>query len=181
MSSRLPIGVATTYNVPRFVSPAILNSISGGKHSISTAPQCAAGLNLAIFSCRLSLLKSGLKQLPTLRVSCVPLYEYQCKKCKHKFEKIQKFSDRAIKKCPECGSPVEKVMHAPSVQFKGSGWYVTDYAGKKSGTPSSDGASEKADKKESTGAKETAEPKETTGAKDKDTKSRKSESKKAKE
>ena len=55
------------------------------------------------------------------------LYEYQCKKCKHKFEKIQKFSDRPIKKCPKCGSPVEKVMHAPAVQFKGTGWYVTDW------------------------------------------------------
>ena len=60
----------------------------------------------------------------------MPLYEYQCKKCKHKFEKIQKFSDRPIKKCPECGGPVEKIQHAPNVQFKGTGWYVTDYAAK---------------------------------------------------
>ena len=58
----------------------------------------------------------------------MPLYEYQCKKCKHKFEKIQKFSDRPIRKCPECGGPVEKIQHAPAVQFKGTGWYVTDYA-----------------------------------------------------
>jgi putative FmdB family regulatory protein len=61
----------------------------------------------------------------------VPLYEYQCKKCKHKFEKIQKFSDRPLKKCPECGGVLEKVLHAPGVHFKGSGWYVTDYGGKK--------------------------------------------------
>ena len=60
----------------------------------------------------------------------MPLYEYQCKKCKHKFEKIQKFSDRPIRKCPECGGPVEKIQHAPNVQFKGTGWYVTDYAAK---------------------------------------------------
>jgi len=70
----------------------------------------------------------------------VPLYEYQCKKCKHKFEKIQKFSDRPVKKCPECGGPVEQLLHAPTVQFKGSGWYVTDYAGKKA---DADGSGEK--------------------------------------
>src|SRR5579864_1843166 len=62
--------------------------------------------------------------------SRLPLYEYQCKKCKHRFERIQKFSDREVKKCPECGGPVEKLLSAPAVQFKGSGWYVTDYARK---------------------------------------------------
>jgi len=67
----------------------------------------------------------------------MPLYEYQCKKCGHRFEKILKFSDKAVKKCPECGGPVEQVISAPAVQFKGSGWYVTDYA-KKSSAPSSD-------------------------------------------
>ena len=64
----------------------------------------------------------------------MPLYEYECKKCHHRFEKIQKFSDPHVKKCPECGGPVEQVISAPAVQFKGSGWYVTDYA--KSHTPS---------------------------------------------
>jgi putative FmdB family regulatory protein len=63
----------------------------------------------------------------------MPLYEYQCKKCKHTFEKIQSFSDKPVKKCPECGGPVEKLLSAPAVQFKGTGWYVTDYAGKSSG------------------------------------------------
>ena len=82
----------------------------------------------------------------------MPLYEYKCKKCGHLFEKIQKFSDNPIKKCPECGGPVEQVLSAPAVQFKGSGWYVTDYA-KKSGAGSasaSDGGSKdgkKEDKK----------------------------------
>ncbi len=66
----------------------------------------------------------------------MPLYEYQCQKCGHRFEKIQKFSDKPVKKCPECGGPVEQVTSAPAVQFKGSGWYVTDYA-KKSATASS--------------------------------------------
>jgi putative FmdB family regulatory protein len=67
----------------------------------------------------------------------MPLYEYQCKKCGHRFEKIQKFSDKLVKKCPECGGPVEQTISAPAVQFKGSGWYVTDYA-KKSTASSSD-------------------------------------------
>jgi putative FmdB family regulatory protein len=62
----------------------------------------------------------------------MPLYEYQCKKCHHRFERIQKFSDPHVKKCPDCGGPVELVVSAPAVQFKGSGWYVTDYAKKSS-------------------------------------------------
>ena len=66
----------------------------------------------------------------------MPLYEYKCRKCGHRFEKIQRFSDPEIKKCPECGGKVEKLISAPAVQFKGTGWYVTDYA-KKSGTPAS--------------------------------------------
>ncbi len=66
----------------------------------------------------------------------MPLYEYHCQKCGHRFEKIQKFSDPLVKKCPECGGKVEQVISAPAVQFKGSGWYVTDYA-KKSGAGAS--------------------------------------------
>lgn len=60
----------------------------------------------------------------------MPLYEYLCKKCGHRFERIQKFSDPPVKKCPECGGAVEQLLSAPAVQFKGSGWYVTDYAKK---------------------------------------------------
>jgi putative FmdB family regulatory protein len=74
----------------------------------------------------------------------VPLYEYQCKKCKHKFEKIQKFSDRQVKKCPECGGPVEQLLHAPAVQFKGSGFYVNDYANKSQTSNKSSGQKEDA-------------------------------------
>jgi putative FmdB family regulatory protein len=70
----------------------------------------------------------------------MPLYEYQCKKCGHLFEKIQKFSDKLIKKCPECGGRVEQTISAPAVQFKGSGWYVTDYAKKSQSSASSDGS-----------------------------------------
>ena len=65
----------------------------------------------------------------------MPLYEYQCKACGHRFERIQKFSDPPVKKCPECGGKVEQLLSAPAVQFKGSGWYVTDYA-KKGGSSS---------------------------------------------
>ncbi|HYX53165.1 MAG TPA: FmdB family zinc ribbon protein [Candidatus Limnocylindrales bacterium] len=84
----------------------------------------------------------------------MPIYEYVCKKCHHRFEKIQKFSDRKIKKCPECGGPVEQAIHAPAVQFKGSGWYVTDYA--KKGGESKEGSADKSDKKDSGTSKEAA-------------------------
>jgi putative FmdB family regulatory protein len=67
----------------------------------------------------------------------MPLYEYECKKCHHRFERIQKFSDPHVKKCPKCGGPIEQVISAPAVQFKGSGWYVTDYPKKSSAASSS--------------------------------------------
>lgn len=103
----------------------------------------------------------------------MPLYEYQCKKCKHKFEKIQKFSDQPVKKCPECGGPLEKLLHAPAVQFKGTGWYVTDYGGKdKSDTAKPEGSPEK---------KETAAKEDGAKGKDKETKPKKAETKKSKD
>jgi putative FmdB family regulatory protein len=72
----------------------------------------------------------------------VPLYEYECKQCGHRFEKIMKFSDDPIKVCPKCGGEVEQMVSAPAVQFKGSGWYVTDYAKKSGGaTPAKTGSS----------------------------------------
>src|SRR5262249_9802032 len=71
--------------------------------------------------------------------------------CHHRFEKIQKFSDPHVKKCPRCGGAVEQLLSPPAVQFKGSGWYVTDYA-KKSGATSQQssngGASDKGEKVE---------------------------------
>jgi putative FmdB family regulatory protein len=82
----------------------------------------------------------------------MPLYEYECQKCHHRFERIVKFSDRPMKKCPDCGGPVEQTITAPAVQFKGSGWYVTDYAKKSSATASSTNGESSA-KKES-GSKE---------------------------
>jgi putative FmdB family regulatory protein len=58
----------------------------------------------------------------------MPLYEYECDACGHRFEVIQKFSDAPIETCPTCGGKVHKLQSAPAFQFKGSGWYVTDYA-----------------------------------------------------
>jgi putative FmdB family regulatory protein len=88
----------------------------------------------------------------------MPLYEYLCKKCGHRFEEIKKFSDKQPKKCPECGGVIEQVISAPAVQFKGSGWYVTDYA-KKSSAPSASssegGKSEGGSKEKDKDSKET--------------------------
>jgi len=83
----------------------------------------------------------------------MPIYEYLCKKCHHRFERIQKFSDPHVKKCPECGGAVGLVLSAPAVRFKGSGWYVTDYA-KKSAAASGDSASKAEPKTESATKKE---------------------------
>src|SRR5262245_51317523 len=63
----------------------------------------------------------------------MPLYEYQCEACSHRFERIQKFSDPPIETCPTCGGAVRKLISSPAIQFKGSGWYITDYAKKSSG------------------------------------------------
>jgi putative FmdB family regulatory protein len=63
----------------------------------------------------------------------MPLYEYQCDACGHRFETIQKFSDPPIERCPKCSGAVRKLQSAPAFQFKGSGWYITDYARKDSG------------------------------------------------
>jgi putative FmdB family regulatory protein len=61
----------------------------------------------------------------------MPLYEYRCDACGHQFEVIQKFSDDPIAVCPKCGSgPVAKLLSSPAFQFKGTGWYITDYARK---------------------------------------------------
>ena len=77
----------------------------------------------------------------------MPLYEYECTKCGHRFERIVKFSDAAITKCPKCKGKVEQMVSAPAIQFKGSGWYVTDYSKSGSSRPASDGGS--SDKAES--------------------------------
>jgi len=76
----------------------------------------------------------------------MPLYEYQCDSCGHRFEVIQKFSDAPVDKCPKCGGTVRKLVSSPAFQFKGSGWYVTDYA-KKSHTSSDSGSKDSKESK----------------------------------
>ena len=84
----------------------------------------------------------------------MPLYEYQCKKCGHRFERIQSFSAPDEKECPVCQGEVERLISTPArPHFKGSGFYSTDYAAKPSGSPKSgdgssgsDGASTTSDK-----------------------------------
>ncbi len=109
----------------------------------------------------------------------MPLYEYECKKCGHRFEKIQKFSDRMVKKCPECGGVVEQMISAPAVQFKGSGWYVTDYA-KKSGAPaSSDGGSKESRKDDKSKSESSSKESSSKDGSSKESSSKESSSKKA--
>ena len=71
----------------------------------------------------------------------MPLYEYECQACKKRFEVIQKFSDALQTVCEDCGGALKKLLSAPAIQFKGTGWYVTDYARK----GKSDGGEDKKD------------------------------------
>jgi len=73
----------------------------------------------------------------------LPLYEYRCKKCGARFERIQKFSDAPLTKCEECGGRIERLLSSPAIQFKGTGWYVTDYA--KKSVPGSGGEASSSD------------------------------------
>ena len=75
----------------------------------------------------------------------MPLYEFQCEACGNRFERIQKFSDPPPETCPTCGGAVRKLVSSPAFQFKGSGWYVTDYAraGKAEGSGGDDKKAEK--------------------------------------
>jgi putative FmdB family regulatory protein len=71
----------------------------------------------------------------------MPLYEYECEACGNRFEQIQKFSDPLVETCPKCGKrAVHKLQSSPAFQFKGSGWYITDYAKKDSSAAKSDDA-----------------------------------------
>ncbi len=67
----------------------------------------------------------------------MPLYEYECDACQHRFEVIQKYSDPLVAICPNCGGHVRKLMSSPAIQFKGTGWYITDYAKKEGPSASS--------------------------------------------
>jgi len=83
----------------------------------------------------------------------LPLYEYECPKC-GTFEVIRKFADAPLESCPTCAQPVEKLASAPAIQFKGTGWYVTDYARKSSGVEGGKEAKDQA--KDKAGAKESS-------------------------
>ena len=110
----------------------------------------------------------------------MPLYEYECKKCHHRFERIQKFSDPHVKKCPDCRGPIEQVISAPAVQFKGSGWYVTDYAKKSStGSASSSSNGDSASNKDSKSKSEDSSKSESS-SKSEDSKSENSKSESSK-
>lgn len=89
----------------------------------------------------------------------MPLYEYKCMKCGHRFEKIENLSASEVKKCPECGGRAERQLAAPAIQFKGTGWYVTDYAAKSPASTSessSDGGAKSASKSETKSGSEKA-------------------------
>lgn len=93
----------------------------------------------------------------------MPLYEYLCVRCKHKFERIDKFTARKTRKCPKCGDKAERQLAAPAIQFKGAGWYVTDYGGKSSPDPKADkssSSSSSSEKSEKSGSSEKSEKKE---------------------
>ncbi len=96
----------------------------------------------------------------------MPLYEYECLKCGRKTEKIENVAGPHLKKCPHCGGKVEALFSAPAIQFRGSGWYVTDYGGKKSSGDS--GKEEKAatESKESNESKELKESAKDSGGKE---------------
>ena len=86
----------------------------------------------------------------------MPLYEYECESCGKRFEKIQKFSDPLVDVCPTCGKgPVKKLLSSPAIQFKGSGFYITDYG--KKGMTSSKESKESKDAKDAKDTKETKE------------------------
>jgi putative FmdB family regulatory protein len=101
----------------------------------------------------------------------LPLYEYKCGKCQKVTEKIEKVSGPHLKKCPHCGGKVEQLVSRSAIQFKGAGWYVTDYAGKKpaadSGSGSAASGAEKSEGKEATGKESSSkEPKESKETKE---------------
>ena len=88
----------------------------------------------------------------------MPLYEYKCTKCGMVFEVLQKVTDPPIKECTRCHGAVKKIISPPSLQFKGSGWYITDYAGKNRKGPDSE-PKEKPKKEKEESSKEKKPPK----------------------
>jgi putative FmdB family regulatory protein len=103
----------------------------------------------------------------------LPLYEYRCLKCDRHTDKIEKMNGPHLKKCPHCGGKVESVITAPSIQFKGSGWYVNDYGRKTTGGDSGKSEigeksekTENSEKSEKSGKSEKSDPKSASPSKD---------------
>ena len=99
----------------------------------------------------------------------MPLYEYECQACHHRFEQIQLFRDPLVKVCPKCGKKkVKKLPSSPAIQFKGSGWYVTDYQRKGSGAslPDRSESDKKKDSEDKGTGKSVKEPKTKSEKKD---------------
>jgi putative FmdB family regulatory protein len=90
------------------------------------------------------------------RGACLPIYEYQCRKCGQRVEKIQKFTDPPLTTCKKCRGTLQRLLSSPAIQFKGSGWYVTDYARKSTAPSKSEGSDGGAEKKAAEPAKEAA-------------------------
>jgi len=86
----------------------------------------------------------------------MPIYEYRCQSCGHRYEKLQKFSDPPCKKCPRCGGPLKKLISSPAIQFKGNGFYINDYGKKGSSGEGKKTKSETAAKPEGAGEKKEA-------------------------
>jgi putative FmdB family regulatory protein len=99
----------------------------------------------------------------------MPLYEYECTSCGERTEVIQRLSDPPLEECPECGQPVRKLISAPAFQFKGSGWYVTDYASKGSSKESGAGSSGDSGDAGSSSKKESSPAKDSPGKETKST------------
>lgn len=99
----------------------------------------------------------------------MPIYEYRCTKCGHRFEAIQKVSDPPLSKCEKCKGRAERLISSPAIQFKGSGWYITDYA-RKGAAPQSESSgtsteSSSSDASEKSGSKKKKKDKEKASAK----------------
>lgn len=94
----------------------------------------------------------------------MPLYEYECETCGARFEVIQRFSDPAIEACRTCGGPVHKLISPPAIRFKGTGWYITDYAKKSGSGPAATTSSPAASESKPESKPETPPPASTTSA-----------------
>src|SRR6202795_274907 len=140
MSSRLPIGVPTRYKQP---SAVFVSTAAAPLMHVSLA--CAA--ETICNACYTFLFGARAEGV------AVPLYEYECLKCGRHTDKIEPVAGPHLKKCPHCGGKVESVITAPAIKFKGSGWYVNDYAGKSSAVDPAKSESSSGDTKE-TGSKD---------------------------